>query len=45
LIPELSKKFAAMQVELADIHAKHHGKFKPDIPWIEDFILRAYEAK
>jgi predicted nucleotidyltransferase len=45
LIPQLSEKFAKMQVELADVYANHHGKFKPDIPWIESFILKAYETK
>jgi len=42
LIPELSKKFASLQVELADIYARNHDKFKPDIEWIEDFLLKSY---
>lgn len=42
LVPELSKRFAEMQVELADVYAKHHDKFKPDIAWIEEFVFSAY---
>lgn len=43
-IPELSKRFAKLQVELADIYARHHDKFTPDFDWIENFILEAYET-
>lgn len=42
LIPELSKAFAKLQVELADTYAKNHNKFKPDIEWIENFLLNSY---
>jgi predicted nucleotidyltransferase len=42
MVQELSRKFAALQVSCADAYAKNHNKFKPDIPWIEDFVLRAY---
>ena len=44
-IPELSKRFASLQVELADAYAKNHDKFTPDIEWIEDFLIKAYENK
>lgn len=43
LIPALSKKFATLQVELADIYAKHHDKFKPDLEWIEDYVYSVYK--
>ncbi len=43
-IPELSKRFAKLQVELADIYARHHDKFTPDFDWIENFLLEAYET-
>lgn len=42
LIPALSRHFAKAQVELADVYAKHHDKFKPDIDWIENFIYESY---
>lgn len=42
LIGELSRRFAKAQVELADIYAKYHDQFKPDLAWIEDFVVRAY---
>lgn len=42
MIPVVSKLFAALQVELADVHARHHDAFTPDIPWIEAFLFQAY---
>lgn len=44
LIPELSRQFELWQVKLADTYAKNHDKFKPDIPWIENFVYRVYIA-
>lgn len=44
-IPELSKRFASLQVKLADVYAKNFHKFTPDIEWIEDFLIKAYEGK
>jgi uncharacterized protein len=43
MIPELSKRFAQMQVDLADIYAKTHDKFTPDLEWIENFIYTTYK--
>lgn len=43
LIPVLSEKFALLQVDLANAHQQNHGKFKPDIPWIEEFLIKAYK--
>jgi len=45
LIPILSEKFAELQVDLANAHQSNHGKFKPNIPWIEEFLIRAYKEK
>lgn len=42
LVPELSRRFAEMQVELADVFAKYHDQFKPDFDWIEEFVYYSY---
>jgi predicted nucleotidyltransferase len=45
LIEVVSKDFAQLQVELADVHTKNYGKYKPDLEWIEDFCYRAYTSQ
>lgn len=44
-IPELSRGFASLQVGLANVYANNPNKFTPDIEWIEDFLIKAYENK
>lgn len=45
LIPELSRKFSEMQVALSEAYYANHDKFKPDIPWIEEFLNQSYLKK
>jgi predicted nucleotidyltransferase len=40
--PELAKRFAESQVKLAEAYQKNHDKFKPDLEWIENFIVKTY---
>lgn len=42
LIPELGVKFSELQVDIAEAYYENKDKFKPDIPWIEEFITRTY---
>lgn len=42
IVPELSKRFSEMQVEVAEAYAQNHNKFKADEKWITDFIHRTY---
>jgi len=42
LIPVLSRKFAELQVEFADVYAQNHDRLKPDIGIIEEFLLGEY---
>lgn len=42
LIPELGRKFSALQVEIAQAYYANANKFKPDINWIEEFLMDAY---
>ncbi len=41
MVAELTEKFMELQARVSDAYAKAE-KIKPDIEWIEDFILRAY---
>lgn len=41
-IPKLTEMFMLMQKEVTDNYATTKFKYKPDIEWIEDFLLRAY---
>lgn len=41
LIPELTEQFMALQARVSETWAKSE-KMHPDIPWIEDFIYKAY---
>ena len=42
LVPVLAQRFSLLQVQFADCYAKHHDTFSPDVPWIEDYLYRAY---
>jgi hypothetical protein len=42
MIPELSGKFSEMDLELSKTYQDNEDRFKPDIEWIENFILKAY---
>ena len=42
IVPELSKKFMELQVEVANTYAKYHDKFTADEDWIRDFVHRTY---
>lgn len=41
-IEVLSGMFASYQTELSETYYKNHDKFKPDIEWIEGFLMKAY---
>lgn len=43
LVPDLVKLFSEYQVRLADAFQANNDKFKPDLEWIEDFIVRTYK--
>lgn len=43
LIPDLGKKFAQLEVDIADAFHSNADKFKPDYEWISDFVYRAYK--
>lgn len=38
----LAKEFERLNLKLTETYYKHWEKFKPDLEWIENFILRAY---
>jgi len=42
LIRELSGRFTQMQLALSEAYYRNHDKFKPDIEWIEQFLMKAY---
>ena len=42
LIPELSRRFAALQAELELVYKNNEGRFHSNIEWVENFLLRAY---
>lgn len=42
LIPDLGKKFAQLEVDIADAFYQNENKFKPDLEWIVDFIYKVY---
>lgn len=42
LVPELSRLFSQLQVEFADVYAKNHDKFKPDLEWVRRFCETTY---
>lgn len=42
LIQGLSKDFAQLQTKLSETYYKNHDKFKPDVEWIEQFLMKAY---
>ncbi len=42
MIPVLSHKFAELQIEFADVYAQNHDRLKPNIGWIEEFLLSEY---
>jgi predicted nucleotidyltransferase len=43
-IPKLTEMFIDMQKRVTDAYANPKERLKPDIPWIEDFIYRAYTS-
>ena len=44
-IPYLTQLFMEMQGRVTEAQMKPHKTFKPDIPWIEDFIHEAYTTE
>lgn len=40
--PELVRLFSIWQVNLAEAYQKNHDKFKPDLEWIENYIVKTY---
>jgi predicted nucleotidyltransferase len=42
LVPELTKLFTEYQVKMATVYARNNDKFKPDLAWIEEYILNTY---
>lgn len=45
MIPELSKKFQELQVELLQAYANNRNKYTPDIEWIKEFIYESYKKE
>ena len=43
LMPKLVELFAQYQVKLAKAYQENHGKFTPDLDWIEEFIYQVYK--
>lgn len=45
LIPSLTEQFMTMQARVTDAYSKTTIHYRPDIPYIEDFIYRAYTER
>jgi uncharacterized protein len=42
MIGVLGKRFAQLEVDIADAYFKNSTKFEPDYEWIADFVYRSY---